>query len=125
MALTSAGASVIAAALTGNAFPTYSNANSRIGVGDSAAAFAAGQTDLLGADKFRKGMEAAYPTLAGAVMTFRSLFAPSEAVFVWNEWGIFNAASGPTMLSRKVESLGTKPGTQSWQLTVELTVGAA
>lgn len=126
MALTNAGRDLIAKAIIGDAYTIFNNANSRIGVGDSATAFAATQTDLQAAtNKLRKAMEATYPTRATNVLTFRSLFGTSEANWAWNEWGVFNAASAGDMLSRKVESLGTKTSAQSWQLTVQLTVEAA
>lgn len=126
MALTNAGRDLIASAITGGAITAFNNANTRIGVGDSSAAFAQAQTDLQAAsNKFRQGMEATYPILATNVITMRSLFATGSANFAWNEWGVFNAAAAGTMLSRKVESLGTKTSAQSWQLTVTLTVTAA
>lgn len=126
MALTNAARDLIAQALIGEAFTSFANANARIGVGDSSAAFAASQTDLQAStNKLRKAMEAAYPTRAGNALTFRSIFGTSEANFAWNEWGVFNAASAGTMLNRLVASLGTKTSAQSWQFTVTVTVVAA
>ena len=126
MALTNAARDLIAQALIGEAFTSFANANARIGVGNSSAAFGASQTDLQAStNKLRKAMEAAYPTRAGNALTFRSIFGTSEGNFAWNEWGVFNAASGGTMLNRIVASLGTKTSAQSWQLTVTVTVVAA
>jgi hypothetical protein len=127
MALTTAGRNFIANAIINNGAPTFfTNANAHIGVGDSTTAFSAAHTDLQAAtNKLRKAMEATYPTIATNVLTFRSLFGTSEANFAWEEWAVFNASSSGTMLNRKVESLGTKANTQSWQLTVDLTVTAA
>lgn len=124
MPLTDAGRNFIAAAIMNSGPPTFfSNANAHLGAGDSATAFASGQTDLQAAsNKFRQAMEASYPQLATNVLTFRSLFATGNANFAWNEWGVFNASSAGTMLCRKVESLGTKTSAQSWQLTVDITV---
>jgi hypothetical protein len=126
MALTNAGA-VLAAQCIMNDTPTFMNSsNAFLGVGDSATAFAAAQTDLQAAsNKIRKGMEASYPTRSSGALTFRSLFGTSEANFAWAEWGSFNASVGGTMLTRKVESLGTKTNTQSWQLTATITLAAA
>lgn len=102
--------------------PLYDNANSYIGVGDSSTAFAATQTDLVAAtNKLRKAMDSTYPTIATNVLVFRSTFATGDANYAWNEWGIFNAAAAGTMMSRKVESLGTKPSNQSWQFTATIT----
>jgi hypothetical protein len=125
MALTNVGRDLIAAALVGDSYVAYDAANAHIGVGDGVDVFAPADTDLSGTMKLRKAMEAAYPTRAVNVLTFRSLFLTTEANFAWNEWGVFNAAAAGEMLNRKVESLGTKTSTQSWQLTVQLTVEAA
>jgi hypothetical protein len=126
MALTNAGRDHIAQDLVGEAVTEFNNAGAHLGVGDSTAAFAATQTDLQAAtNKLRKAMEATYPTRATNVLTFRSLFGTGDANFAWQEWGVFNAASAGVMLSRKVESLGTKTSAQSWQLTATITVTAA
>lgn len=124
MPLTNAGRDFIANAIINNGPPTFfDNANAYIGAGDSSAVFDVTQTDLQAAtNKLRRGMQATYPQISGNVLTFRALFGTSDANFAWNEWGIFNAASGGTMLSRKVESLGTKANTQSWQITATITV---
>jgi hypothetical protein len=102
----------------------FTNANARLGVGDSTTAFAASQTDLVAAaNKLRKAMDATYPQRSTNVLTFRATFATSEANWVWNEWGVFNAGpTGGTMLNRKVEILGTKTSSQYWELSVALTL---
>lgn len=110
----------------GAAVTAFNNANAHIGVGDSTTAFAAGQTDLQAAtNKLRKPMDATFPSGGANVLTFRSTFATGDANFAWQEWGIFNAVSAGTMLSRKVESLGTKTSAQTWQFTTTLTVTTA
>lgn len=125
MSLTNAGRDLIAQALLGEAVTAFNAANAYLGVGDSATAFAAAQTDLQAStNKLRKAMESAYPSRVGNAMTFRALFGTSEGNFAWNEWGVFNGAAAGTMLNRKVESLGTKTSAQSWQFTVTLTVVA-
>lgn len=126
MALTNAYRDWAVAATRAAASPLFDNANSYIGVGDSATAFVASQTDLVaGANKFRKAMDATFPTIAGNVLTFKSTFATGDANFAWQEWGVFNAAAAGTMLNRKVESLGTKPSNQTWAFTVTLTFAVA
>lgn len=127
MGLTNAGRDFIAQAIVNASSPTFfDNSNSYIGVGDSNTAFAASQTDLQAAsNKTRKAMDATYPTRSTNVLTFRSTFGTSDANYAWEEWGVFNASSSGTMLSRKVESLGTKTSAQSWQMTGTLTVTAA
>lgn len=121
--LTNSGRDLLAQMIAGEATTPFNNANSYLGVGDSSTAFSAAQTDLIAAtNKFRKGMEASYPQRAANVLTYRALFATSEANFAWEEWALFNDPTAGTMLCRKVESLGTKTSAQSWQLTVDITV---
>jgi hypothetical protein len=124
MPLTTAGATHIASLITGVG-AAFTNALAHIGVGNSNTAFSAAHTDLQGASKLRKAQEPTYPLLAANVVTFRSLFATGDANFAWEEWGIFNAAAAGVMLSRKVETLGSKTSAQSWQLTVTITVTPA
>lgn len=111
-------------ALIGVGITAFSNANARLGVGDSATAWNTTHTDLQAAsNKLRNTMNATYPLGTGTkTITFQSDFTTGQANWVWNEWGIFNAASGATsMLSRKVENLGTK-ASGTWTLTVTFTV---
>lgn len=110
----------------GAAVTPFNNANAYIGVGDSTTAQAVGQTDLQAAtNKLRKAMDATFPSGATNVLTFRSTFGTADANYAWQEWGVFNAAAAGTMLNRKVESLGTKTSTQTWQFTVTLTFTTA
>lgn len=126
MAITNTGAILAAQCLMNDSATFLNSSNAHLGVGSSNTAFSAAQTDLQAAsDKLRKAMEASYPTRSSGALTFRSLFGTSEANFAWNEWAVFNASSSGTMFSRKVESLGTKTNTQSWQLTATVTVAAA
>ena len=112
--------------LVGGTGTAFNNTNSYIGAGDSTTAFSAAQTDLQAAtNKLRKAMDATYPQTATNVMTFRSTFGTADANFAWQEWGVFNAASGGTMMNRKVESLGTKTSAQTWQVTCALTFSVA
>ena len=124
--MTDAGRNAMVQATIGAGGTVFNNANTYIGVGDSTTAFSAAQTDLQAAtNKLRKAMDATYPSGGSNVITFRSTFATTDANFAWQEWGIFNASSGGTMLSRKVESLGTKTSAQTWQFTVTLTFSTA
>lgn len=127
MAITNAGA-VLAAQCLMNDTPTFLNAaNAYLGVGNGNTAFSAAHTDLQGASKSRKGMEASYPTRSSGALTFRSVWPSGDGNFEWIEWGCFNAAAAGTMFSRKVESpsLGTKTSAQAWTLTATITVAAA
>lgn len=123
MPLTNAGRDFLAGAATGAQTTHFDNANAKIGVGDSSTAFAVTQTDLQATtNKLRKAMDASYPTTSGNVLTFQATYGTAEANWAWNEWGVFNAASGGVMLSRKVEYNGTKLSGQTWVFQVQLTV---
>lgn len=120
MALTTAGIGALAQTVIGQG-TFFNNTNAKIGVGDGTTAFDVSQNDLQGANKFRKGMDADFPTVEAPVVTFKSTFGPAEANFAWNEWGIFNAATGGVMLNRVIESNGTKQSNQTWVLEVAIT----
>jgi len=120
MALTTAGVNFLAQAAIGQGIP-FNSTNARLGVGSGNGAFVASQTDLQGSSKLRKAMDDGYPTVAPPAVTFKSTFAPEEANFAWNEWGVFNAATGGVMLNRVVESNGTKQVNQTWVLEVKIT----
>jgi hypothetical protein len=122
MPLTNAFATFLAQATLGETVTPFNSSNARIGVGDGTTAFNASQTDLQGTNKVRKAMDSGYPTRSGTTMTFQSTFTGSEANFAWNEWGVFNAATGGVMLNRKVESLGTKASGSTWVLQVQITL---
>lgn len=113
---------------------SYNNANAFIGVGDTATAEAATQTELqataAAANRFYKAMNATYPIRTLQSCDWRSDFTTTEANFVWNEWTIAAGTTGAsgagfltgtTNLNRKVQSLGTKT-TGTWTLTGTVTI---
>ncbi len=122
MALTTSGRDHIASAIVGAAVTAFNAANAYLGVGNGVTAFAAAQTDLQGASKTRKGMDATYPTVAASVITARSTFATTDANHAWDEVGFFNASIAGTMLVRWVQALGTKTSAMSSQLTATITL---
>lgn len=123
MALVNLARDMIADAIIGGTgYTKFNNANAHIGVGTGTTAFSASHTDLQGASKTRKAMDATYPTRADNVLTFRATFATGDANYAWEERAIFNASSSGEMLSRKVVSLGTKTSAASWQLTCTDTI---
>jgi hypothetical protein len=124
MGLTNAGRNFIAQAVINDATPTFfTNANARIGVGDSSTAFAAAQTDLQAAtNKVRVAMEGGFPTRTDNAIDFKAEFGTAVGNFAWQEWGVFNDASAGIMFNRKVENLGTKVEGSTWILTVTLTI---
>jgi hypothetical protein len=109
--------------MAGEGSPTaFNTANARIGVGDSATAAAASQTDLQAAsNKTYKAMNGTYPTRTAQTMDWQSDFTSGEANYAWEEWVIDNGASAAKTLNRKVESLGTKT-TGTWTLTGSVTL---
>lgn len=123
MPLTNAGRDFIAAAITGDGPPDLIDATTGyLGVGDSSTVFAAAQTDLQAATNKQRVILDQAPGVAANIVTLVSTFGLSDANFDWNEFGVFNAASGGVMLSRKVDSLGTKTSAGEWELTVTLTL---
>lgn len=120
MSLTTAGLNFLAG-ITAGSGTHFSYANARLGVGNGNTAFAASQTDLQGSSKFRKVVDSGYPIIAPPKLTYKATFNQNEANFPWNEWGLFNAATGGVMLNRVVESNGTKQNNQTWVLEVEIT----
>jgi hypothetical protein len=110
----------------------YNNANTAIGVGDTATAAAATQTDLSAAvnaaNRYFQMADATFPTFAVQVLTVTATFATGNGNFVWNEWMIDqHTASGATAsvaaaLNRKVVALGTKTSAAAWAFTVTITI---
>ena len=126
MGLTNIGRNHIASGIIGATVTPFNAANAYIGTGDSSTAFAAAQVSLQAAtNKDAWPMDATYPTQATNVLTFQTTVPTNSGNWAWNEWGVFNALSGGIMLSRKVESLGTKTSAQSWQINCAITVTAA
>lgn len=125
MPITTAGLTHMVQATIGEAVTSFANANAHIGVGNGTTAFSAAHTDLQGASKARKAMDATYPQRSGLQLTFRSSFASGDANFAWEEWGIFNAAAAGTMLNRVVANNGTKASGATWVFTVTLTPSLA
>lgn len=122
---TACATAVMAPAIIGAAYTAFNAANAHLGVGDSTTAHAIGQTDLVAVtNKLRKAMDATFPTNSSGTLTFKSTFGTSDANFAWQEWGVFNASSSGTMLNRKVQSLGTKPGSEQWVLTVTVAIAS-
>lgn len=122
--LVNAGINVLTNLLAGGGGTAFNNANAYIGVGDSATAAAASQTDLQAAtNKLRKGMNASFPTYGTSqVIVFESDFTSAEANYAWAEFAVFNAASGATMLNRKTSTEGTKTSGQTWRVTITITI---
>lgn len=101
---------------------SYSGTNTRLAVGDSTAAAAAGQTDLQAAtNKYRQVVDSA-PTISTNQITWVATFGTTVANFAWNEVGVVNAATGGQMWSRTVIALGTKSSSATWVLNWTLSI---
>lgn len=103
----------------------FSNANSYIGVGDSAAAVTANQTGLQAiTNKLYHAMDASYPTYGtNQQIVFRATFGPTDANFAWNERTVANGNSDAAVnLNRKVSSVGTKVSGETWIAELTLTL---
>jgi hypothetical protein len=126
------GASALWNRLIATTVTAFDNANAHLGVGGGAGSTTAAadtQTDLQGASKTRKAMDATYPlhtdttgTAGSKSIVFRSTFATGDANHAWDEWGVFNAAAAGRMFNRKVEALGTKTAAATWVLTITLSL---
>lgn len=109
--------------VTGNSSATFTNAEAQVGIGDSATAAAAGQTDLQAAtNKTWVAMDATYPTSGSSQQAvFRSTFGSGVANYVWNEFAV-RRATGTLLLDRGVSSMGTKTAGGVWTATVTLSI---
>lgn len=129
--LTYGGASAFWERLIGTGVTAFDNTNAYLGVGDSSTAAAATQTDLQAAsNKHREAMDATYPlhtdgtgSSSNASITYFSTFETGDANFAWNELGLFNASSSGRMLNRKVQAMGTKTSSDTWTLSLTLSLG--
>lgn len=117
------GITFIWSGIRGDSQTKFSNANARLGIGDGTTAPDPAQTDLQGTNKTFKAMDATFPTISGATITFRATFGPTEANHGWDEFCATNAATAATgtMLNRGVQDLGTKDG-GTWQATMTITL---
>lgn len=113
----------------------YLNAsNTHVGVGNSSAAAQSSQTGLLGTTKFYAPMDNStmtYPVINTNTMTVRAKFGPSDANFIWNEWGVLNGnpdnlggrpAESVIQFNRKVEPMGTKVEGSTWIIVADLII---
>lgn len=109
--------------LCGGSATAYSNANARIGVGNSTTAAQATDTGLLGASQLYKAMDATYPTYGSSQQAvFRSTFGSTEANWAWEEITVDNGATAAINLNRKVQAMGTKVSGTTWVATLTITL---
>jgi hypothetical protein len=107
--------------VTGDSANHFSNAKALIGVGDSATAAVATQTDLQAAtNKDYHAMETGFPTHTAQAITFKASFGAGHAEYVWAEW-VVKQGDSAVCLNRKVDALGTK-SSGTWTLEVTITL---
>lgn len=116
---------------TGQAFTTT---RGMTGVGDSATAWGAGNTALLGTNQYYQALDGA-PTSVNGTITAATTYTSGNANFVWNEWCWAIATATPVssasfttatttgvMFNRKVQSLGTKASGAVWTLQASVAI---
>lgn len=115
--------SIIWPGVAGGTYTAMSNANARIGVGDSTTAAVATQTDLQAAsNKTYVAMNASFPTYGTSQqLVLQSTFTGAQANYAWQEFISDNGTAGHAM-NRLVSSQGTKTSGQSWQVTLTITL---
>lgn len=123
--LVNEGITLVLQLIGGTAAPTqWDNANASLGVGNSATAEAATDTDLIGASKLFRTMETGYPSIAAQTITWRAIFEDGVAEFAWEEFTVVNGAddTAGTMLNRVTSAEGTKTAGQTWTLDLDVTL---
>jgi hypothetical protein len=122
MAIVRDGRNLLAGLLVGDGNTDLSSDNAYIWVGSGVTAHSPTDAHLI-TSGVGASMEDTYPITATNVLTFRSLFSTDDANFQWEEWGVKNtSATGVSLFNRKQEALGVKTTSQSWQMTVTLTL---
>ncbi len=117
------GANLLLNAIVAAIGTPFNATNARIGVGDSSTAATAADTDLNAATNKLRVVVNSIPTVSTNVLTAVATFTTGQANYVWQEWGLFNAASGATsMLNHAVTNLGTKTSASAWTITVTITI---
>ena len=125
MAFTTVGFNLIAGLLIADGTTPFDGTNCYLGVGDDNTAFSASQTDLNpgAAGNALRVLVNGSPVRTNNAIVFIASFTTAQGNWTWQENGIFNAASGTTsMLTRKVENLGTKTSASTAVFTKTLTI---
>lgn len=105
---------------------SISNANGRMGVGNSATAAAVGDTALLGASVLLHLFDATFPSKSGLVVTTQATFTTAEANFNWQECALFNgAANGPADMFDRIAPIGAFNKTASVSIVLQIAVTQA
>lgn len=113
-----AGLQLEADLLIGAGGTVFNSANAYIGAGNGTTAVSAAHTDLQGASKTRKAMNATFPSRSGQTVTWKSDFASGDANYSWEEMAVFNASTSGVMLCR---ALVAAPFTKTSALAITAT----
>ena len=118
----------LAQAMIGDPYTALSNANAKVGIGDSSTAAAKGQTDLqAGSNKTYLGMDATFPQRTDATLTFKVTAGTTDANYVWNEFLICDGSPGTAWIRfvQQVNGGTAKTSSQTWVLQITVVVGRA
>lgn len=102
---------------------TTDSAMSHMAVGSDSTAAAAGNTDLGSILGSREALDST--TVSGATVTYVSSFEAGDGTGAITEAGIFNAATGGTMLCRTVFSTVNKAADDTMTITWTITLSAS
>lgn len=94
----------------------------QIGVGSTATAASAAQTNLLDGSADWTTMENSYPSVSGSIVTFQGQFGDGHAEFNWKECAVRQAGAGTTVLNRVVSDKGTKTAGEVWSAKLQITL---
>lgn len=95
-----------------------------IAVGDGETAFNVADTALAGTNQARAAITAS--SVSDGVITFTAEFGTGSGNFEWLEIGVFDAATAGNLFVRKlIDSIGTKPASQTWGVEATITIAAA
>lgn len=82
-------------------------------------AYTSGGTIQTG-NRARQPMVGGFPSRTTNTLNFQGSFGANQANYAWAEWGLFCAAPTNTLVSRRVQALGTKVNPNVWTLTAHL-----
>ena len=116
-----AGATYVLGRLTSDAAAKLTNTTGYMAVGNGTTAVSAGQTDLQGASKTRKVLDAT-PSVSGNQLQAVCTFTTADANHSWDEAGLANASSGATLVNRFLQTFGVKTSAVQWILTITVTL---
>ena len=116
------GINEIWALVIGQSSNAFNAASATIGIGDSAMASVAGQSDLQAvSNKTYKGMTSGYPLPSNGAVQFQAIFDTADANYTWNEF-VIRQSSSLICIDRGVQALGTKVAGTKWTATVTLSI---